>query len=448
MQARTLTETRSTGLYAIVGFLSIGIYVAILTFAMGRTSFGTWWGIALAPVLLLVSVPVLRRRAARETDPRTFAILVTALIVKLLGAFIRYNVGLRDANVYSKYGADIAINFRRGVFSTGLPDLTGTHFIRFFTGVVYTLTGTSKLAGCVVFSWMGFWGLYFFYRAFRISFPELRWRPYAYLLFFLPSLVFWPSSIGKDAWMTMTMGLATFGLARLLKGWTVGAFATAAAGLWLAFLVRPHVPALLAGAFLVALVTRKGRAESRELAPVIKVVSIGLAAIFAITIAVKTSRSLGISTSGGLGATLTRVESRTSKGHSDFTPTLADSPIRFPIAAMTVLFRPFLFEAHNRDAAIAALESTILLGLCLVRWRWILSAFRSMRTEPYLVLAFSFVILFIVAFSSFANFGLLARERTQLYPLFLVLISIPPIDRNRAGFERRLDASVDASISA
>ena len=37
-----------------------------------------------------------------------------------------------------------------------------------------------------------------------------------------------------------------------------------------------------------------------------------------------------------------------------------------------------------------------------------------------------FSVLFIVAYSSFANFGLLARQRVQLYPLFLVLFSIPP----------------------
>ncbi len=37
-----------------------------------------------------------------------------------------------------------------------------------------------------------------------------------------------------------------------------------------------------------------------------------------------------------------------------------------------------------------------------------------------------FSVLFIVAYSSYANFGLLARQRVQVYPLFLVLFSIPP----------------------
>jgi hypothetical protein len=42
------------------------------------------------------------------------------------------------------------------------------------------------------------------------------------------------------------------------------------------------------------------------------------------------------------------------------------------------------------------------------------------------VLAIVFTGLFVVAFSSFSNFGLLIRERASLLPFFLVLLSIPP----------------------
>jgi hypothetical protein len=34
--------------------------------------------------------------------------------------------------------------------------------------------------------------------------------------------------------------------------------------------------------------------------------------------------------------------------------------------------------------------------------------------------------LFIIAFSGLANFGLLARQRVQLLPLFFVLLAVPP----------------------
>ena len=168
-----------------------------------------------------LSLPLLRRQATREDDPSVYRFLVTALVVKLAGAFVRYYAfvlfygGLNDASVYSKFGVQIADNFRHGDFTTGLNSLTGTNFVRFLTGCGLYGDRSVQAGGCVVFSWLGFWGLFLFYRAFTIAVPEGRRRSFGYLLFFLPSLVVWPSSIGKDAWMMFAMGLAAYGVARL-----------------------------------------------------------------------------------------------------------------------------------------------------------------------------------------------------------------------------------------
>ena len=60
-------------------------------------------------------------------------------------------------------------------------------------------------------------------------------------------------------------------------------------------------------------------------------------------------------------------------------------PRTFPLAAVTVLFRPFIFEAHNAQARLAALESTALIVLFLLRFRWVMAALRSLRRQPYVV---------------------------------------------------------------
>jgi hypothetical protein len=435
----------------MIGLLVIAAYTSGLLILMQTAIFDIWWAAVVTPVLFIVTLPLLRRQAIREGDPSVFRFLILALAVKLAGAFLRYYAsvlfygGLRDANVYSRYGAQFAESFRHGNFTTPLSSLSGhgTDFIRFFTGVVYALTGTSKLGGCVVFSWLGFLGLFFFYRAFAIAVPEGRRRAYAYLLFFLPSLVFWPSSIGKDAYMMFTIGLATYGVARLLTRWTIGGTVSVVAGLWLASLVRPHVAALVAVAFLVALVTKRtlgGRL--RELKPLVKGGAVVFAAVLALSLAVKTSHSLHIQVSSSLGTALANIQGRTSTGGSNFTPALADSPARFPIATVTVLFRPFIFEAHDTQARLAALESTVLLLLCLVRFRWVIAALKSVRRQPYVVFCVVYVLLFIIAFSSFANFGLLARERVQLYPLFLVLFAIPAPAVERVERLRADDAAL------
>ena len=93
---------------------------------------------------------------------------------------------------------------------------------------------------------------------------------------------------------------------------------------------------------------------------------------------------------------------------------------------MTVLFRPLIVDAHNVQALISGIEGTFLLLFSVVRYKWILAAIGSIRRQPYVAFAIGYTGLFIVAFSSVANFGLLARERTQLLPFFLVLLTIPP----------------------
>ena len=91
-------------------------------------------------------------------------------------------------------------------------------------------SASSSFTFCLAsaWAWLGFWGSYLFYRAFTIAFPEGRARSYARFMFLLPSFLFWPSSIGKEAWMICCIGMATYGVALILKhnqlGYPVAAF--------------------------------------------------------------------------------------------------------------------------------------------------------------------------------------------------------------------------------
>ena len=70
----------------------------------------------------------------------------------------------------------------------------GTGFMRMVTGVVYVVTGPSLVGGFLVFSVLGFWGIYFVYRAF-VALPCREGNDWLYglLMFLLPSMLFWPS---------------------------------------------------------------------------------------------------------------------------------------------------------------------------------------------------------------------------------------------------------------
>jgi hypothetical protein len=420
-----------------IGLLLIAGYVLTLLLLMEHESFDTWGALLLLPVLLLVTVPALLRQAEREGDPTVFRVLLLALFIKLGGALARYFLayalygGTADATQYHKWGVELSSRFWSGDFRTGLESLSETDFIRFITGVVYSVIGPSKLAGFLFFSWMGFLGLFFFYRAFVLAVPGGRRRSYAYLLFFLPSLVFWPSSIGKEAWMMLGIGLTCFGIARMLRGEIGAAVFPMLLGLWATGVVRPHIAGMLGLAVVAAVLLRRPSPGLRQLAPAVKVASLVVVAVLAAFLVVRTDRFLqraGIETTGGVGSTLEGVSERTSGGGSEFAPSIVNSPARAPIALATVLYRPFLFEAHNTQALWAAIEATVLMAITALRWRSIVAAVRGMRRTPYLAFALAYIGMFIVGYSSISNFGLLARQRVQLYPLFLVLLCLTPSD--------------------
>lgn len=420
----------------LAGFVVIALLVVALTATSGM-SFDTWAALVIAPTLFIVSLPALSRQAAREGDRRVFWFLVLALTAKLAGALVRHFItfdiyGGTDAVGYHQAGAALAVKFRAGDFHTGLASLSGTNFMIFLTGLLYTVIGPTKLGGFFFFSWLGFWGLYFFYRAFVLAVPEGRRRTYGRLLFFMPSLLFWPSSIGKESWMMFTLGIAAFGVAQILTGRIWRGLVTAAFWMWLATMIRPHVPGLMAVALAAAYLVRRSPKKMTELAPVVKVLSLGMLAALAFVLVAKTDsflRDSGIQTQQGVTSVISQVSLRTTEGHSKFVPSVLGSPARAPVAFMTVLFRPFVTEANNAQAIAAAMEGTFLFLLTLIRLRWIWAAIRSGRRQSYVAWAAVYSFLFVLAFSGIANFGLLARQRVQLLPLYLVLLAVPPAEQ-------------------
>lgn len=413
---------------------------AVYVVALSRQStFETWSPLVVAPLLFLVSLPILARQADREGDRRLLWLLVLALALKLGGAILRYYTtfalygGRADAVSYHEFGVQISERFRGGTFRTGLESLTSTNFIRLFAGIVETFTGPSMLGAFLVFSWLAFWGLFLFYRAFTIAVPEGRARSYAYLVFFLPGLLFWPSSIGKESWMIFALGIAAFGIARLLSGSVVRGLLIAASGLVLSMLVRPHMAGLMAVALTVAYLIRRSPREHRESAPVVKALWLVPLVILAAILIGRTNAYLaekGIDTSRSPTEVVAQAGGQVSGGGSAFVPDLLESPKQAPIAVVTVLFRPFVTEANNLQAYASAVEGTFLLVFTVARARWVMAALRSMRRQAYVAFALIYTAMFVFAFSSLANFGLLVRQRTSLMPLYLVLLAVPPVRRD------------------
>lgn len=432
-----------------IGMIGLGV-IGVLVFLALRPDASDVAPLLIGPALFVVSMPLLRKEAARAGDPGLLRVLQFGLAFKLLAALARYVITYQvysgaDASGYFGAGVRMARSFRSGVFVTDLPSLTGTDFIRFLSGVVYTLLPSSLLGGFLLFAWIGFWGQVLFLRAYRLAVPEGRLRTYAYLVLFLPSLAYWTSSIGKEAWMLLALGVAAYGAARALSGRTVQGLLISALGLWMSGLVRPHLAAMFAIALAVAALVRRPRESLRELAVIDKAVLVIAIAVLATMFLGASERFLGTSDLGSWGNVvqeLTAVAGRADQGGSEFTPSVVRSPADLPAGTMTVLFRPFPIEAHNAQTLVAALEGSVLLLYSIIRIPWLVAALKSVRRQPYVVLALMYVGLFVVAFSSFPNFGLLARERTQVLPFYLVLFTVPPLMQARKVTRSDQDADL------
>ena len=355
----------------VIGLIVTAAYTTAVVIASTR-SFDGWTALLVAPILILISLPALRGEARREELPGLFSILVLALLAKLGGALVRYSVvfglygGVADATAYHNEGISLSTRFEHWDFSALAA--SGAHFIRALTGLIYTVMPPSQLAGFLFFSWFGFWGLFLLYRAFVLAVPEGRRRTYRLLVFFAPSLIFWPSSIGKEAWMMLAIGLAAFGAAKILTGHAARGVVIGALGLFLASLVRPHIAAMLMIAVLVGYLFNRRPQRRNELAPVIKTVMLLVLALSALFLVDRTNsylRERGVDEGGGVRDTLEQTMFRTRQGGSNFEASILDSPGRAPIAAGTVLFRPLVIEANSPQGAVAALEGSALLVWCI-----------------------------------------------------------------------------------
>ena len=302
------------------------------------------------------------------------------------------------------------------------------------SGVVFALFGSSTLGGFVVFSWLGFLGLLLFFMAFRLAVPEGDAFRYGLLLFFLPSLVFWPSSIGKEAWVLLCLGLAAYGAARLSAG-RRGGSALLAVGALGAGLVRPHIAVLIllaatAGYLLGQRRTRSGAVAS----PVLRVALGVVLAAFCYVAVGQAAAFFGVEETDteGVTAVIDDTAAQTNTGGSSFEAPRVDSVLDLPRATVTVLFRPFPWEAGNLQALVSSAEGLVLLGLFYLGRRRLYALPRHLR-NPYVVASLAYCVFFIIAFSSFGNFGILVRQRVQVFPFVLVLLALPPSSVPRAA---------------
>ncbi len=383
------------------------------------------------PILMGFAFVLTRRAAAEETRFDLMSIMLTGFALRAFGTVLRYRAPV-DAMVYHREGIRLA-DLMRGydLFPDTGREIPGTGWIRYVSGIVHVIDLDDMMTSFLIFTFLAFIGAFLCYRAFVRAVPDGNHRRYALLIFLWPSLLYWPSSLGKEAWMIFGLGVGSWGVSRLVTGRAKIGIPVFALGLLIMALVRPHIALMAVVGCGIALLAQPGekRSGARMAA---RLLSIALLLIGGAFLATKTSQLLKTDADGteGVVQALDSTTAQTSQGGSAFKPPVVRTPLDYPWATMTVWFRPFPTEARSGGVPqlLSSAENMFLLGLIAVSWRRLRKLPKAIWRIPYVAYAFTYCLVFVYAFAAIGNFGILARQRTQGTIFFFVLICIPDLN--------------------
>jgi hypothetical protein len=355
-------------------------------------------------------------------------VLMAGALMRIVGVFARHAMvfdiygGAGDAVGYWDAGLVIADHFRRldfSIFGSGRwgEQEWGTQAVRYATGLVIAAIGPSVRGAFLVFSLAAFVGLACTAIAFGRAFNARSVRHCAWLLFFWPSLLFWPSSIGKEATLMLALGLVTLGYVG--RGERIQ-WVPLVCGFLLAVVVRPH----LAGVLAVSMCFAEWVGVQWTIRRVAQsIVATGLA-VWLLSVSFDL---LGLADAdiSGMEAYLLDTAKHTELGGSSFerSSSLATS---MPLAFVNLLGRPFVFEAHNGLAFVSSLEMMAFWALLAFKRDQLITALRSWPENRLLRFVLSFSVLYILMIGmTFQNLGMIARQRTLVMPALLLIAAVP-----------------------
>lgn len=387
-------------------------------------------------LLGFVLLGVLALGLAKAAGGRTWVparLLLLGVALRILGSTARYEIlfrfynGLGDAVRYYHEGLELL----RGGLGAPLVSLSywvpqmgdwwGTAFLIRVSGAVLAFIGPTMRGEFLAFSLLSFLGLFALATAFRnTGMGRERTLWFTGMIWIWPSLWFWPSSVGKEAILMLAIGLATLGYVGKEEAIRWLPFA---AGMGLAFCLRPHVALVLALSAMAAhwIAGWERFTPRRFLEAVVALVLVGVA--FG---GMRAQFGLVDADLEGMVEFVEYRAGQTLQGGSQV-ETVPVGPAGLPLAVVNVWMRPFPWEAHNLTAAIAAAEMVILWALLWRRRKGVLFTIRNWRHHRMLRFAVPLLAVYTLMIGlTFANLGIIARQRAPMFPFMIALLAAAP----------------------
>ncbi len=233
---------------------------------------------------------------------------------------------------------------------------------------------------------------------------------------FLPSLSFWTSAIGKDTIYFFGTSLLLWSIFNLKKNIYIKYFS-----LFLLFLIRPHYGFIGLVSFLFFdLIVSKSN---------IKILYFKIITIFLIILISPFLFDYILNFVGyykvtdyksfNLDGFLSFLEVRSRYELSDSFYDTSSMP--FILKLISLLFRPFIFEANNYFQFIVALENLVIMTLIFYLIYFKLKRFKFTSPTRLALYTYTFLSLFFLSISV-ANYGIASRQKWMILPVLIVLL--------------------------
>ena len=229
----------------------------------------------------------------------------------------------------------------------------------------------------------------------------------------------------------MGLGIATFGFTLAFKRLSAKAFFYILLGLTPIVIVRAPIAVAIAVAGMGAIALRPARARSAQTQALAYIVFLPIFAVAAFFLMDQARNQVGALEDTDLQTAFQTAQEANFSGGSNFTPPNPFSFTGLPQALITANFRPFPFEAGGLFPVLQSLEGVMLMGLFLVKRKEVWRAIRSWRVNAMVIMAAASILIISVELSSLANFGLLARQRTQVLPYLVMFPCMVKLPRRR-----------------
>jgi hypothetical protein len=287
---------------------------------------------------------------------------------------------------------------------------TGTNFISFVAYIPIGIMGLSYYSTMIIFSFFGFLAVLLFYLTTRENLQlkkSLFGLSFVELVFLLPNLHYWTSSLGKGSTILFGLGLFIFGLSRFNRR-----LIFLILGSFFIYMVRPHIFfAMVTSIMLGVLITSSGiKWYLRWL--IFLLAGIMFLSLGDVVVEFAEVESMNIIGSDVLAHRVSEL------GKADTGVDLQN--YNFFMKMFTFWFRPLFFDGLSLVGLFASFENAIYLYMFYMFFREGLLNFRYFNGWFRICLIF-FLLGSVILAQVSGNLGIAMRQKAQMMPFFFII---------------------------